>query len=476
MATTVTRSSPRLTFLVLAAGAASFSMLQSLIAPVLSTIQTDMHTSQTSVTWVLTAYLLSASVFTPIVGRVGDTIGKERTLVASLLAIAAGSLLAALAPSIGVLILARVIQGIGGAVFPLSFGIIRDEFPAARVPSAVGVMSAVIAAGGGLGIVLAGPIVDLLGYRWLFWIPMIVVAVAAGSAYLFVPESPVRHPGRINWLAAALLSGWLVALLLAVSQAPRWGWASTRTVGLLLAAAVLLATWIVAELRSATPLIDMRMLRLPAVWTTNLVALLFGAAMFGIFAFLPQFLETPSSGGYGFGAGISEAGLLLLPMLVTMFGAGIVSGRVEGRFGSEAQLVAGSALSVLACTALGVAHDARWEIALAAGVFGLGTGLVYSAMTNVIVRSVPARQTGVASGMNANFRTIGGAIGAAVMGSIVTGSLQPTGLPYEAGYADGFLMLAGISIAAVTAALIMPALRRASPAAAPERLAPQLAD
>lgn len=171
MTETVRRGSRRLTFFVLAAGAGFFAMLQSLITPVLPTIQHDLHTSQNTVTWVLTAYLLSASIFTPILGRVGDMVGKERMLVVSLASLALGCLLAAAAPSIGVLIVARVIQGIGGAVFPLSFGIIRDEFPAARVTSAVAAISAIVAAGGGLGVVLAGPIVTALDYRWLFWIP-----------------------------------------------------------------------------------------------------------------------------------------------------------------------------------------------------------------------------------------------------------------------------------------------------------------
>ena len=461
MEATITRSTPRLTFLVLVGGGASYAMLQSLIAPVLSTIQATLHTSQNSVTWVLTAYLLSASIFTPILGRVGDKVGKERMLVVALLALAAGCLLAALAPSLGVLIAARVIQGAGGAVLPLSFGIIRDEFPPAAVPSAVGTLSGVIAGRGGLGIVLAGPVVELLGYRWLFWIPLVVVGAAAAAAYRFVPESPVRHPGRINWLGAVLLSGWLVALLLAVSQAPGWGWGDVRVAGLLTAAVAVFASWVVVELRSANPLIDMRMLRLPAVWTTNLVALLFGAAMFAIFAFVPQFVETPASAGYGFGASVTEAGLLLLPMLVSVFVAGLISGRVAGTFSAKAQLATGSALSAVASVGLATAHSERWQIALATGLFGLGTGLAFSSMTNLIVHSVPAQQTGVASGMNANFRTIGGAIGAGVMASIVTSGAQSSGLPAEAGYTDGFLMLTGISIAAVTAALLVPSARRA---------------
>src|SRR3954466_11770685 len=207
---------PRLyqTFGVLSAAAAAFALMQSLVTPVLPTIQHDLHTDTGTVTWVLTAWLLAASVATPLMGRIGDMIGKERTLLAALAAIAVGCLLAALAPNIGVLIAARGIQGLGGALFPLSFGIIRDEFPPGRVVSAVGAMSAVIALGGGMGIVLAGPVVAALNWRWLFWIPLGVVVVAGLLAWRFVPPSPNRSSGKVNWAAAGLLSAWLVALLL----------------------------------------------------------------------------------------------------------------------------------------------------------------------------------------------------------------------------------------------------------------------
>src|SRR5689334_21730663 len=183
----ITKASPRVIFSVLAAATASISLLQSLVTPVLPTIQSDLHTSASTVTWVITAWLLSAAVATPLLGRVGDMAGKDRTLVAALAAVAVGLLLAAVAPNLPVLLLGRVVQGLGGAVFAVSFGILRDEFPAARVSSAVGIVSAVIAAGGGLGMVLAGPIVGLLGWRWLFWIPLVVVAAVALVARRLVP-------------------------------------------------------------------------------------------------------------------------------------------------------------------------------------------------------------------------------------------------------------------------------------------------
>jgi EmrB/QacA subfamily drug resistance transporter len=478
MPSEVKRSHYQLTFIVLAVGTGAYSLLQSLVSPVLGLLQNDLHTSQNTVTWVLTAYLLSASVFTPILGRIGDMVGKEKVLVGVLVTLAIGSILAALATSISVMIIARAVQGVGGGVIPLSFGIIRDEFPREKVAGAVGTIAALLAFGGGLGLALAGPIVNSLDYHWLFWIPGVIVAAAAIATYFFVPESPIRTPGKISWAAAVLLSGWLVTLLLAVSEAPTWGWGSFSVIGLLVVALVLAVAWVWIEQHSEQPLIDLRMMRIPAVWTTNLVALLFGVGMYSLFAFLPEFLQTPSSAGYGFGSSITESGLIVLPMTIAMFIAGTLSGRLSKRFAGRTLLVAGSVVSVPPLVLMTLAHDHVWEMALASAALGAGFGLAFSAMSNIIVDSVPSSQTGVASGMNANIRTIGGAIGASVMASIVTSGARPNGLPREAGYTNGFGMLAVALVLASLAGLLVPTARRVRDAHKAEQAAmahPELA-
>jgi EmrB/QacA subfamily drug resistance transporter len=454
------RGHPAVTFAVLAMGVGAFALLQSLVIPVLTTVQHELHTTQSTVTWVLTAYLLSASIMTPILGRVGDMTGKKRVFVATLVALAVGSLLAAVAPSIGVLIVARVIQGFAGGMLPVAFGIIRDEFPADKVAGAVGVIAALTAVGAGLGIVLAGPIVGALNYHWLFWLPLILTVVAAVSAVLFVPESPVRTPGRISWQPALLLSGWLVTLLVALSEAPSWGWRSGSVLALLAATVVLAAGWAVAELRAATPLIDMKMMRRTAVWTNNLVALLIGVGMYATFAFLPEFVQTPAAAGYGFGASITRSGLMLLPSAVTMFIVGLFAGRLARGLGGRTLVIVGCLIGSGAMSMLAFAHHHQWEIYVSSALMGIGFGLAFSAMSALIVAAVPPSQTGVASGMNANIRTIGGSIGAAVMASIVTSRLEPSGLPIQAGYTTGFAVMAGALLLAALAGLLMPSARR----------------
>jgi MFS family permease len=461
MVTTVTRrSSSAVIFALLGVSTASFSMLQSLISPVLPTVQRELHTTQAGVSWVLIAWLLSASVATPILGRIGDMRGKRTALLIVLGAIAAGSLVSALAPSIGVLVAGRVIQGLGGAVYPIAFGIVRDEFEADRVPSAIGRLSSVIAVGGGIGTVLAGPISETLGWRWLFWIPMIITLIVAVLARIHVPESPVRSGGRISWTSATLLAVWLVALLLPVSQGESWGWGSPVTLVLFALAALALAAWIVVEARSSNPVIDMRMMRQTAVWTTNLVALLFGASMFSVLTFLPQFIETPSSAGYGFGSSVTVAGIIILPMLMAMAVGGMISGPIHQRVGFKAQLGWGSAF--LGAGSLGFAcwNGSVWQVAVAGAVFGLGLGLAYSAMTSVIVAAVAPEQTGAATGMNTNIRNIGGAIGTAVVTAIVTGSAGSGAFPTAAGYTAGFAVLAVTGAVAVVFSLLIPSVRR----------------
>jgi EmrB/QacA subfamily drug resistance transporter len=454
------RAHYQVTFAVLVLGIAAFALLQSLVIPVLTTVQHQLHTTQGTVTWVLTAYLLSASIMTPILGRVGDMKGKERVFVASLVALAVGSLLAALAPSIEVMIVARVIQGAGGGMVPVAFGIIRDEFPSEKVTGAVGALAALTAIGAGLGIVLAGPIVNALDYHWLFWLPMILTIVAAVAAVLFVPESPVRAPGRISWLPAVLLSAWLVALLVALSEAPVWGWGSGRVLGLLAAAVVLAAGWMIAELRATTPLIDMHMMRRTTVWTNNLVALLIGMGMYATFAFLPEFVQTPTAAGYGFGASITRSGLMLLPATITMFVVGMSVGRLARRLGGKVLVIAGCLIGSVAMAVLAFAHGHEWEIYLSTALMGIGFGLAFSAMAALVVAAVPTSQTGVASGMNANIRTIGGSIGAAMMASIVTSQLAPSGLPKESGYTIGFAVMAGSLVLAALAGLLIPSVGR----------------
>jgi MFS family permease len=368
--------------------------------------------------------------------------------------------MAALATSLPIMVVARLVQGVGGAVLPLSFGILRDEAPPDRVAGAIGVTAAMTAVGGGFGIVLAGPLVKALDYHWLFWLPLFLIAPSAVAAHFWLPRSPHRGLRLPSVSSGLLLSGWLVSLLLAISEAPTWGWADPRVLGLLAATAVLAVAWVLAEQRAAEPLVDMAMMRRRPVWSTNLVAVLFGFGLYAAFAFIPQFVQSPPSDGYGFGASITGSGLFLLPMTGTMFATSLLTGRVAATLGSKLPVVVGSAMAFVALLLLASLHAQPWEIYLATGIMGVGFGLAFSAMSNLIIDAVPEHQTGVASGMNANIRTIGGSIGSQLTATILTSGVAAGALPTADGYTRAFAFLAASAALATLAALLIPTQRR----------------
>jgi MFS family permease len=455
------RQSYMLTFAALATGTLAFVVLQSMVLPALPAIEHQLHVSEDAATWTLTAYLLSASVATPVLGRMGDIHGKERLLVIVLAALALGTLISALSTSLLLLVVGRVIQGLAGAIFPLSFSIIRDEFPRDRIPSAIGMISMLMGIGSGLGIVLGGVIVEHLSIQWLFWIPLPAVVIALGAAIWFVPESPIRSPGGVNVAGGVLLAGWLLALLLAVSEGPVWGWTSPRIIGLGVAAIILFGTWVRSELRARHPLVDIRMMRIPTVWWTNISAFLLGAGMYASAVVIPPFVETGASHGYGFGASPALAGLFLLPQSIGMLFVGVFNGRITAAIGSKAALAIGGGLGGLAFGMLAAAHGRPWQFFLATTVMGLGTGLGFAAMSNLVVGAVPESQTGVATGMNANVRTIGGAIGSQLVATILASGVAVGALPHLSGYVLSYLVLGAALLLAGVAALAIPSTRGA---------------
>lgn len=454
------RSNGGLLVLYLSLGGLSYAVLQSLVSPALSTIGRELGATTSDASWIITAYLLSASVLTPVLGRLGDMIGKRKVLIGVLALLAAGTLLAALAPNLTVLIVARVLQGASGAILPLSIGAVRDELPRERVSVVVGVLSAIFGIGAGIGIVAAGPIVEHLSWHWLFWLPLVLIAVALLGVVFGMKESPVKTPGKLDLLGTGILSVALVALLLGISKGQAWGWGDGKTLGLIALGVVALAVFVPVELRVREPLIDMRLMRLRGIWATDLVALILGFAMFGTFLLVPTLLQLPAETGYGFGKSVTTAGLFLLPTVVMMVVCGPIAGMLVRRVGPKLPLCAGTLLVVAAFALPAVAHGEVWQV-LASGVLtGAGIGLAFAAMSNAIIEAVPAGQTGEATSVNTIARTIGSSIGTAIVAAVLTSNTTPQGLPTDDAFTLGFWTCAGVAVLAVVAALALPGAHR----------------
>jgi predicted MFS family arabinose efflux permease len=244
-------------------------------------------------------------------------------------------------------------------------------------------------------------------------------------------------------------------VLLAITETSTWGWGSAKTLGLLAFGFVVIAAWVREELASREPLVDMRMMAIRGVWTTNTVAFLIGVGMYSSFVLLPELVQEPASTG-GFGASVTAAGLFLLPATIAIVVIGQMAGFLERRIGSRGSLIGGT-LFALACYVLLVTgRSQEWEIYVAAGLLGIGIGLSFSAMANLIVQNVRQEQTGVATGMNAVTRTLGGAFGGQLAATLLASNLGAAGIPASSGFTLSFLMCLIALAAALGFAVAVP--------------------
>jgi EmrB/QacA subfamily drug resistance transporter len=451
----VERQAPTRTLLVLGAGTLAFVLAQTTVIPALGDLQRELGASASGIAWMVTAYLLVASIATPIFGRLGDMFGKQRLLAISLALFAVGSIVCALSDSLELMIVGRGLQGLGGGVFPLSFGIIRDEFPKERVPTGIALLGAIAAIGSGIGLPLGGVLVDGPGYHWIFWVGAIMGVLATITTQLLVPESPIRTPGRVDVAGAGILATGLTALLIGISRGADWGWGSPQTLALIVAGLAVLVGFGRFELRTAQPLVNMRTFARRPVVTTNISTLLIGSAMIGTFVLVPQLAQLPDGGDVGFGLSTTQAGLLLAPgSLLSLLVAPLV-GRAGERYGSKPPFLAGCLLTATALLGMTVAHDSVALVIVWSSVMFAGVGAAFASIPNLIVVAVDAHETGEATGTNTVVRNVGSAVGAQIAGTVIASHVLANGLPTDEGFTIAFLIgMTGALIAAVSVLFI----------------------
>ncbi len=443
--------------LILGLAALSFALAQTTLVPALAELMEEFNTDASGIAWVLTGYLISAAIFTPIFGRLGDMFGKRRLLVIALFIFAAGSTVSALGESVPAIVAGRILQGVGGGIFPLCFGIIRDEFPAERVSASIGLISATAGIGGGLGLIMGGLILDHASYHWIFWLGTAMAVLAAIAAIRWVPESPNRTPAKVDVRGAIVLAIGLSIPMYAISEANNWGWTSFRLIGLVVLGLVIIGFWVWLQKRTTDPLADVEILSKPAVAMTNLATLLIGFGMFASFILIPQLVEAPENTGYGLDYTATQAGLIMLPAALMMLFAGPLSGQLGARFGNKLPLALGGLISGAGLLGLGFDHGSALSIVLWNVLSSIGVGLAFAAMPNLIMESVPIERTGEATGFNALIRSVGSSLGSQVTSSILTGTIVlATGFPTSHGFKIAFLVGAGASLGAGVMAMLIP--------------------
>ncbi|GAA3551785.1 MFS transporter [Microlunatus spumicola] len=468
-------ASARPALAALLASVLSYSLLQTMVVPALPDLRRDLGGSASTLSWVLSAFLLTSAASTVVVSRLGDLYGRRRLLLVSLGVLGLGTLLAALAGSIGVLVAARAVQGLGAATFPLAFGVARDLFARDRVPVVVGTISAMSGVGFGVGLVLPGPLLDTLGWPWIFWSALAVVVAAFVAVALLVPREAARDGreggggevrGRVDWAGAALFTVGLVALLLAVARV-RDG-LTGPLLGLVVVGLGAGAGFVRVERRVRDPLVDLDLLRRRPVLVGHLVSLLFGLGVYGAFSLVPQLVQTPPASGYGFGASATASGLFLLPLALTMLVSGPVAGRLGVRWGSRPTLVLACGVACAGFVVLALGLGSAWAVAAGAGVLGVGAGFAFPSVVNLVVDAVDVRDTGQATGVNTLLRTVGGAVGAQVAAAVLTAAtVAGSALPARSGYVTAFLVSAVALAVAAGATLAAPRQRRRTEEAAP---------
>ncbi|MFI5544369.1 MFS transporter [Streptomyces sp. NPDC051815] len=420
------------------------SMMQTLPVPILGLIREDLGASTAGVSWVTTATLLSAAVFTPLLGRFGDQHGKKPTLVAVLGVMVAGSVLTALASSLPLLIVGRVLQGAATAIFPLALSVLREEVRPQKLPGAMALVSGTLAFGSGLalvatGLLTSGPDAD---YRNAFWMATGLALLALLAVLVLVPATRHKTGGRTDVLGALTLGTALLLLLLGISQGHEWGWTSGRTLGSFAGAAVMAAVWVVTELKVAEPLVDMKMFVHRPVLMANLAGVLVGFGMFASFLGVSYLVQMPEAlTGYGFDASILRASVqFLLPSAIVSLLASPIGGQIVRHRGPRAALGLAAVFGAVGFGWLVLDHGHAFSVIGSGLVVGAAVSFGYAAMPAVIMSSVPPHQSGIANGINSISRSTGSAIGSAVVTTILASQTighLPAGvppLPAESGF------------------------------------------
>jgi MFS family permease len=431
-------------------------IISSLGAPLIPSISDDLGVSLSAAQWSLTATLLVGVVSSPVMGRLGDGPRRRETLLGGLVVVTAGCVLAALAPSLVVLVAGRAMQGLGLGLVPLGMATARDELPAERVAPTIGLLSVAGAAGVGAGYPISGLLagIDLSA---AFWFGAVVAAIALALSFAFVSSTAGRPPAKLDLAGATTLTVGLSALLIAIAEGSGWGWGAAQTLGLFALAVVFLVIWAAQQLRAAAPLVDLRLARIPTVLSADVCATVLGVAMYMYLSGVSEFVQAPSSLGYGFGASVVVAGLCLVPFSILGMGGARMLAGISRLIGERNLLPVGCLLVAAGGLVFAIFDDHLWGAFAMMGVLGLGYGLTFAAIPGIIVRAVPESETGSATGFYQVVRYIGFSVGSALAASVLA-SETPAGrrLPSLAGYTTVIWIGIAIGVVAAVIAWVMP--------------------
>lgn len=442
-----------------------YGFQQTAISPALPTVQQDLSASREWTVWLFSGYLIVGAVAPVFLGKLGDRMGRTQVYLGALVVFTLGSIATAVSPNIQMVVIFRMVQGVGGVVFPLSFAIATEVVPRHTVNTAIGVLTGGFGFGAVLGFPIGGLVAQYLSWRWIFGVGAVALALAIVLVWLVVPIVGRRVHRGLDTPGAALFGGAMAALIVGITEGPNSGWTGSLPLAMFALAVVLAVGWYVRETHTSEPLMDLQVLKSRGVFLTNMSSLLGGYAVFGVNILLPFLLqgagEPAAMTGFGLAAGPLLIGLVLLPRALGQALFSPLTGPLVRAFGYRGVFAGGMVLAVLAIFGLAFARSALWMVLVELAVLGIGFGLTISLSGSIVALAAGPAETGIATAINSVLRRAGGAVGAQVSIAIIAVVTVAGGGPSDTGFTVAFAVAAGVgALGAVCAALVVPRGRR----------------
>ncbi|MGZ4931117.1 MAG: MFS transporter, partial [Halobacteriota archaeon] len=394
------------------------SFSESMLIPALPVLQSEFKTTEAIISWVPAIYLLVGSLTTPSFGKLGDTYGKKKLLLTALIFYTIAVIGNGFAWSIESLLAFRAVQGVGLGMFPLAFALIRDEFPKDRVATATGIVSAMFAVGATIGLVGGGWITQTFSWQMNYHLLAPVAVIVTLLVAWVVPESPLRTPSRLDAWGILLLGIAIIGFLVPLTQGGVWGWGSPYTLGLFAIGILATIALVYAELHVREPLIDFALKGVRYVLETNFIMFIAGFAMFLAYLAIVYLTRTPPP--VGFGLDTFQAALSFVPAGLVLLIAGPLFGRIVNRRGAKNALLLAAVIVAVSFGFFILFNASLVEIVIGTMILFVGVGGIFVSAINVLILYVPPSKTGAETALNTIFRFIGGAVGTAVAGELLT--------------------------------------------------------
>lgn len=399
------------------------SLSQMVLSSALPTIVGELHGVE-HMMWVTTAYLLAATIMMPIYGNISDILGRKPVLIGAISLFLIGSVIGGLAETMELLIVARLIQGLGGGgLMILSQAAIADVVPARDRGKYMGIMGGVFAFSSVAGPLLGGWLTEGPGWRWAFWmnLPLGLIALAATIVLLKLPKRTIEERPKLDYLGMALLSiATSCLILMATWGGSTYEWVSPQIIGLGIGFIVFAALFVWAEFKAEAPIIPMTMFKERNFTLPTLAGLFIAVPMFGAIGYMPTYFQM------AVGASPQDAGFLMIPMMASMLIVSIVTGALISRTGKYkiwpilGTIILGAGIALLSFVTY---ETPTWLVCVFLAVIGIGLGLAQQVLTLVVQNTFPNRVVGTATAANNYFRQVGGSLGSAIVGSLFVGRL-----------------------------------------------------